>query len=108
MEIENISTIYINNLQNSVIKSEIKRKLNLDSCVNANGNYEILSKIITESMKKHISKKKLKFDKRKHKKEKWMTDNLLSLVNQKMICIEIGNQKTMLMSMQRKRLLRKL
>ena len=43
---------------------------------------EKLSKIITESKNKHIPKKINKFDKRKHKKEKWMTNNLLSLVHQ--------------------------
>ena len=58
-------------------------KLDLDPHADANENYEILSKIITESRNKHIPKKILKFDKRKHKKEKWMTNNLLSLVNQK-------------------------
>ena len=93
-----------------MIKSEIMSKLDLDPRANANENYEILSKIITESKNKHIPKKK--FDKRKHKKEKWMTNNLLSLVNQKIVCIEIGNQQTILMSIQRKlitfKLLRKL
>ena len=49
-----------------MIKSEIKRNLDLDPCANANENYEILSKI-----------------KGNTKKDKWMTDNLLSLVNQK-------------------------
>ena len=55
VEIEKISTTSINNIQNSVIKSEIISKLDLDPCANANDNYEILSKIITESKKKHIS-----------------------------------------------------
>ena len=67
----------------TVIKSEIMSKLDLDPQANANENYKILSKIITESKNKHIPKKIKKFDKRKHKKEKWMTNNLLSLVNQK-------------------------
>ena len=66
MEIEKkLSTISINNFRNSVIKSEIISKLDMDPCANANENYEILSKIITESKNNHIPKK---FDKRKHKK----------------------------------------
>ena len=44
MEIEKNSTISINNFRNSVIKSEIISKLDLDPCANANENYEILSK----------------------------------------------------------------
>ena len=69
VEIEKISTTSINNLKNSVIKSEIISKLDLDPCVNANENYEILSKIITESKNKHIPKKINKVDKRNHKKD---------------------------------------
>ena len=82
-KLKKISTTSINNFRNSVIKSEIMSKLDLDPQANANENYKILSKIITESKNKHIPKKIKKFDKRKHKKEKWMTNNLLSLVNQK-------------------------
>ena len=82
VEIEKISTTSINNIRNSVIKSEIISKLDLDPCANSNENYEILSKIITELKNKHIPKK-IKFDKRKHKKEKLMTINLLSLVSRK-------------------------
>ena len=60
VEIEKISTTSINNFRNSVIKSEIMSKLDLDPRANANENYEILSKIITESKNKQIPKKKLK------------------------------------------------
>ena len=57
VEIEKISTTSINNFRNSVIKSEIMSKLDLDPQANANENYKILSKIITESKNKHIPKK---------------------------------------------------
>ena len=58
VEIEKISTTSINNFfRNSVIKSEIMRKLDLDPHANANENHEIISKIITESKNKHIPKK---------------------------------------------------
>ena len=43
-----ISTISINNFRNSVIKSGIITKFDLDPCANANENDEILPKIITE------------------------------------------------------------
>ena len=59
VEIEKIGKKYINNFRNSVIKSEIISKLDLDPCANANENDEILSQIITESKNKHISKKKV-------------------------------------------------
>ena len=40
-----------------MIKSEIISKLDLDPCANVDENYEILSKIITESKNKHNPKK---------------------------------------------------
>ena len=52
VEIEKISTTSIKNFRNSVIKSEIISKLDWYPCANANVNYEILSKIITESKNK--------------------------------------------------------
>ena len=70
-----------------MIKSEIISKLDLYPCVIANENYEIVSKIITESKNNHIPKEIKKFHKRKHTKDKWMTDNLLSLINQKNIYV---------------------
>ena len=53
VEIEKINITYIKNFRNYVIKSEIISKLDLDACANANENYEILSKIITELKNKH-------------------------------------------------------
>ena len=57
VEIQKISRIFITNFRNYVIKSEIISRLDLDPCANANENYEILSKIITESKNKQIPKK---------------------------------------------------
>ena len=42
-----------------------------------------MTSILTTSKNNHIPKKIKKFNKRKHKKENWMTDELLILVNRK-------------------------
>ena len=50
---------------------------------NPNVNYNILSDIITTTKANHIPKRKKKNNKRKFKKQPWMTDDLLKLVNRK-------------------------
>ena len=49
----------------------------LDINTDPNYNYEIFSKHLQAAKSKHIPKKIKKFNKRKHKKEKWMTNELL-------------------------------
>ena len=45
-----------------------------------NYNYEILSTLLQNAKSKHISKRISKFNKRRHKKQKWMTDVLLAQI----------------------------
>ena len=48
-----------------------------------NINIEILTNAIIDAKNMHIPIKRRKFNKRKDKKEVWMTDQLLELVNRK-------------------------
>ena len=48
-----------------------------------NYNYEIVSTLLQNAKSKHIPKRIEKFNKRRHKKEKWMTDKLLAQVLKK-------------------------
>ena len=48
-----------------------------------NSYFNILSKILNTSKIKHMPKLVTKFNKRKHKEEKWMTNDLLKLVVKK-------------------------
>ena len=54
---------------------------NGDATVNKNG--EILFNILLEAKNKHIPKILRKYNKRKDKKEKWMTSELLNQINLK-------------------------
>ena len=56
------------------------KKLKTDPNANPNNNYEILSSAIIESKSNHIPKKTQRFNKYKHKKEKWMSSALLKSV----------------------------
>ena len=83
VEIESINPRSIENFKNSIQKADIFSKLNREPNANPNDNYNILTSILTTSKNNHIPKKIKKFNKRKHKKENWMTDELLILVNRK-------------------------
>ena len=50
---------------------------------NPNDNYKILSDVITTAKANHIPKKLKKIDRRKFKKQPWMTDQVLKIVNRK-------------------------
>ena len=50
---------------------------------NPNSNYNILTHILSEAKNNHIPRKMKRFNKRKHFKHKWMTSDLLSLINKK-------------------------
>ena len=55
-----------------------KRKKHLTN--DPNTNYEMLSQILEMAKNKHIPKKVKQFNKRKHGKEGWMTNELLTIV----------------------------
>ena len=74
----------MNNFKQAIVKSNVYQKLKTDTDANPNNNYEILSAIIMESKANHLPKKIQRFNKYKHKKEKWMSSYLSKL------CIRIN------------------
>ena len=50
---------------------------------NPNENYSILETAIIVSMNTHLTKKEVKFNRRKHKRDPWMTYGILHSVNRK-------------------------
>ena len=83
VEIENMTPNSINNFKIALQRANIHSELNLEPYANPNINYTILSSILSDLKNVHIPKKVRKFNKRKHKKQKWMTNELLNLVNKK-------------------------
>ena len=80
IEVENLTPLAINNFKQAIVKSNVYEKLKTDPDANPNNNYEILSSAIIESKENHIPKKTQRFNKYKHKKEKWMSSALLKSV----------------------------
>ena len=83
IEVENINPISINNFKHAILKSNIYEKLAKNPDSDPNQNYEFFSSALTEAKTNHIPKKTQRFNKFKHRKEKWMTSELLKLVVRK-------------------------
>ena len=62
---------------------EIYNKLDETFDRDPNYKYEIVSTLLQNAKSKHIPKRVKKFNKRRHKKERWMTDELLAQVLKK-------------------------
>ena len=57
--------------------------LNKEPNANPNESYLILQTAITDSMNTHLTKKVIKFNRKKHKRDPWMTYGILNSVNRK-------------------------
>ena len=68
----------IENFKTEIANLEIHNKLGKTLNRNLNHNYEIFSTLLQTAKSKYIPKRVWKFNKRHHKKENWMTDELLA------------------------------
>ena len=71
------------NFKNDLESRNIYNMLNKEPNANPNENYLILQTAITDSMKTHLTKKVMKFNRKKHKRDPWMTYGILNSVNRK-------------------------
>ena len=71
------------NFKNDLESKNIYDMLNKEPNANPNENYLILQTEITVSMKTHLTKKVIKFNRKKHKRDPWMTYGILNSVNRK-------------------------
>ena len=83
VETETISPKSIANFKHSINKANLITQFDLIPHGDLNNNYNILTNVLSEAKNKHIPRKVKRFNKRKYFKHKWMTSDLLSLINQK-------------------------
>ena len=82
-------TIYSNtaeskiNFKNDISSKRIYDKLDKNLHADPNINYNILEKKIINSIETHMQKKTVKFNRRKHKRDPWITFGILRSVNKK-------------------------
>ena len=80
-------TIYSNtveskiNFKNHISSKDIYNKLDNNLHADPNLNYNILEKEIIKSMETHMQKNTVKFSRRKHKRDPWITFGILRSVN---------------------------
>ena len=83
VEIEVCNQESLENFRKEIADAKIYEKLQKDLSADPNANYKILSHLLEIAKKLHIPKKTKKFNKRKHRKEVWMTNDLLTKVVKK-------------------------
>ena len=81
IEVENITPLSISNFKAEIGNTDFLSQFDLNPFANPNINYNLLSSTIDEAKTKHVPKTKQKSNKRKHKKEPWMNNNLLVRIN---------------------------
>ena len=81
--VENVNPTSVANFKNCVAKSELIFQLDNNPYADPNHNYSILSSVIEKAKDVHIPKKIKKINVRKHFRNPWMTNELLTLINRK-------------------------
>ena len=79
IEFEKLNETSMSEFKHEIENAGLNHMLDNDLSADPNFNYEILAKVLQSAKVKHIPKVTKKFNKRKHKKEKCMTDELLKL-----------------------------
>ena len=70
---------FVNELEELNIYGKLKTSVNSDP----EENYDIMLQLLSTAKENHLPKKMVKFNKRKHKKAKWMSNGLLKSINTK-------------------------
>ena len=83
IEVETINQHTLENMRFDLNQQNIYSKLYHNGEATVNENCEIFINILLEAKNKHIPKIMRKYNKRKDKKEKWMTSELLNQINLK-------------------------
>ena len=80
IELEIFNDESIEKFQNEIANLEMHNQLDANINKNPNDNYTIVSTFLQNAKNKHIPKRIVKFNKRRHKKERWMTNELLAKI----------------------------
>ena len=83
IEVEVLNEENVESFRKEIAHLEIHNKLDDTVDRDPNYNYEIVSTLLQNAKSKHIPKRIKKFNKRRHKKERWMTDEFLAQVIKK-------------------------
>ena len=83
IEVETINEKTLGQFKNALTSTNIHEKMNHAEYANPNENYQILINILSKAKEIYMHKTTRRYNKRKDKKEKWMTNELLQQINKK-------------------------
>ena len=83
IEFEKLNEISMIEFKHEIENKDLNYILDHELSADPNLNYEILANVLQSAKVKHIPKVTTKYSKRKHKRERWMTDEMFKLVARK-------------------------
>ena len=92
VSIETKDDVSLNNFITEVRNMNISEILNGNINANPTENYELFSKLVQEAKSKHLPIKRIKFNKYKHKKCRWITNGILKSIKTKDIIFKMLKQ----------------
>ena len=83
IEVETRDARSINNFVNELKDLKIYDQLDKQLTNDPNANYELFNDLLNNARAKHLPKKRVKYQKKLHKKSKWITNGILNSINKK-------------------------
>ena len=81
IEIEKRDQLSMDNFIDELASLNILDKLDKGQNIDPNNNYELFAQLIKYTREKHISRVKVRYQKKKHKRSKWLTNGILNSIN---------------------------
>ena len=81
--IESSNTVNLSLFLDALKEINIPEKLNQNPFANPDKNYELFTDILSDAKQRILPRKKVKFNKRKHKKSPWITRDIIHSINEK-------------------------
>ena len=73
----------MDNFIDELASLNILDKLDKGPNIDPNNNYELFAQLIKYAREKHIPRVKVRYQKKKHKRSKWLTNGILNSINTK-------------------------
>ena len=83
IEIEKRNQLSMDNFIDELASLNILDKLDKGQNIDPNNNYELFAQLIKYARKQHIPRVKVRYQKKKHKRSKWLTNGILNSINTK-------------------------
>ena len=83
IEVETRDARSMNNFVNELKDLNIYDQLDKHLTSNPNANYKLFNGLLNNARAKHLPNKRVKYQKKLHKKSKWITNGILNSINKK-------------------------